>query len=470
MSEQSGKFDLNMEEVLEAWGVPDATREIIANALDEQALTETDEVEIYEDEQGRWHIRDYGRGLKHEHLTQSEDEEKLNSPDKVIGKFGVGLKDALATFHRNDVDVTIHSEHETITIEKAPKENFENIETLHGIIRPPQKDIQGTDVVLDGVSRGEIEEAKNNFLRFTDDELLEETRFGEVYASPEEEDSRIYVTGLKVAMEEKFLFSYNITNTTKTVRDALNRERSNVGRTAYSSRVKDVLQDCESKDVAQPLVDDFQSFASGTTHDEVGWKPIRLHAVKLLNQQENVVFATVDEQQEKRDLLDHAEREGRKVVTVPENIREEIEGERDETGEQIRSLDVYREEYNESFEYEWVEEEEMSEEELQVWELRHDILDLLHREPPVNEIRVSETIRMTEMGEMADGVWQREENRIVIRRNQLENPQEFAGTLLHEVAHPRSGGASDLTKRFEKALTRILGEVGVSAVQKNDSR
>jgi len=231
MSEQERKFDLNMEEVLEAWGVADATREVIANALDEQALTDTEEVEIYADEEERWHIRDYGRGLKYEHLTQSEDEEKLNNPDKVIGKFGVGLKDALATFHRNGVEVTIHSQHQTITVEKAPKEGFEEIETLHGIIRPPEKEIQGTDVVLDGISEEEIEEAKQNFLMFTEDELLEETRFGEVYATPEGEDSRIYVTGLRVATEENFLFSYNITNTTKKVRESLNRERSNVGRT-----------------------------------------------------------------------------------------------------------------------------------------------------------------------------------------------------------------------------------------------
>jgi hypothetical protein len=54
MSEQARKFDLNMEEVLEAWGVANATREVIANALDEQALTDTEEVEIYEDDEGRW--------------------------------------------------------------------------------------------------------------------------------------------------------------------------------------------------------------------------------------------------------------------------------------------------------------------------------------------------------------------------------------------------------------------------------
>lgn len=465
MSEQARKFDLNMEEVLEAWGVADATREVIANALDEQALTDTGEVEIYKDDEGKWHIRDYGRGLRHEHLTQNEDEEKLNNPDKVIGKFGVGLKDALATFYRNGVDITIHSKHETITVEKAPKADFEDIETLHGLIYSPERDIEGTDVVLDGITETQIDQAKSNFLRFTDDEVLEETKFGEVYATPAGEDSRIYVTGLKVATEENFLFSYNITKTTKQVRDALNRERSNVGRTAYSSRVKDILRECETTEVAQRLVDDFENFTDGTTHDEVNWKPIRLHAVKLLNARDDVVFATVDEQNSKADLLNSAIREGYRIVTVPENIRNEIQDEKDSEGNRLRDVGTYLEEYNESFEYDWVPEEEMTEDERKVWNRRDEIMDLLE-EPPVEEIRVSETIRMTERGEMANGVWNRNERRIVIRRQQLNSLRTFASTLLHEVAHPRSGGASDLTRRFEDALTGLLGELAESAIDK----
>lgn len=111
MSEQARKFDLNMEMVLEAWSVADATREVIANALDERALTETAAIEIAEDDDGRWHVWDYGRGLHHEHLTQNEDEEKLANPGLVIGKLGLGLKDEFATFYRIDIEVTIHSAH-----------------------------------------------------------------------------------------------------------------------------------------------------------------------------------------------------------------------------------------------------------------------------------------------------------------------------------------------------------------------
>src|SRR6266436_3174953 len=101
------RFDLNIEKILEGWETCHAIREIIANALDEQILSGTKDVQITQNGNGSWHIRDYGRGLKYEHLTQNENQEKLNNPSKVMGKFGVGLKDALATLNRRSIDVLL---------------------------------------------------------------------------------------------------------------------------------------------------------------------------------------------------------------------------------------------------------------------------------------------------------------------------------------------------------------------------
>ncbi|MGI0014938.1 MAG: ATP-binding protein, partial [Nitrososphaera sp.] len=96
------KFDLNIEKILEDWEIYHAIREVISNAIDEQILTQTKDIEIFKDSNKNWHVRDYGRGLNYEHLTQKENEEKLQN-SSVIGKFGIGLKDALATFDRKGV-------------------------------------------------------------------------------------------------------------------------------------------------------------------------------------------------------------------------------------------------------------------------------------------------------------------------------------------------------------------------------
>jgi len=82
-------FDLNIEEILADWEPYHAVREIIANALDEQIISNTKEIEIFKDAENRWHIKDFGRGLIRGHLTQKENNEKIKS-ENLIGKFGVG--------------------------------------------------------------------------------------------------------------------------------------------------------------------------------------------------------------------------------------------------------------------------------------------------------------------------------------------------------------------------------------------
>src|SRR5687767_7088354 len=96
-------FDLNIEKVLEFWEVSHAVRELIANALDERALSGTNPIEIIRLRDRTWRIRDFGRGLHHVHFTQNESPEKRRRESEVIGRFGVGLKDALAVLDRHGV-------------------------------------------------------------------------------------------------------------------------------------------------------------------------------------------------------------------------------------------------------------------------------------------------------------------------------------------------------------------------------
>ncbi len=227
-------FDLNIEKVLEGWEACHAIREVIANALDEQALTQTADVQISRTPDGAWHIRDFGRGLKYEHLTQNENEEKLKNPSKVVGKFGVGLKDALATFSRRDVDIRIRSRYGDITLGQIPKSGFTDVVTLHAIVHPAQdSSMLGTDVILRGITDDEIAKAKGFFLKFSGESVLDDTPYGQILQRNPVRNARIYITGMLVAEEENFAFSFNITSLTAAMRKALNRERTNVGRSVY---------------------------------------------------------------------------------------------------------------------------------------------------------------------------------------------------------------------------------------------
>src|SRR5579859_4037963 len=120
-------FDLNIEEVLENWEVEHALREVIANALDEQLISQSADIEIAKDRQGDWHVRDFGRGLRIEHFTLNENQEKLTALAGIIGKFGVGLKDAVATFYRRGITVLIRSRYGTFRLRQESKHGFSSI-------------------------------------------------------------------------------------------------------------------------------------------------------------------------------------------------------------------------------------------------------------------------------------------------------------------------------------------------------
>ena len=451
------KFDLNIEKVLEAWGIHDALREIIANAIDEQILSKTKDIKIFKKDR-KWYIKDFGRGLKYEHFTQNENKEKLNNSDKIIGKFGVGLKDALAVMDRHKITVKITSKNGDIILGYAPKEDFPDIKTLHAFFSSPSdKKFIGTSFIFEGLKDNDMKLAKDFFLKFSDEKLLEKTEYGQVLKRGKQK-ARIYIHGVRVSEEDNFLFSYNITSLTTKMKKALNRERTNVGRTAYTDRVKSILLECKEKEVAELLVNDLKRFDMGDIHDELNWIDVSVHACKLLNSQDKVIFLTPLELMDAKDMVHRAKDDGFKVITIPENIKEKIKGLKDLDGNPIRDLDEYTTEWNKSFEFKFVKEKNLTKKEKEIFDKKDNILKLIGGKPKkVKSILISETMRLDTMGyKEAVGIWEEHSGRVIIKRTQLKSLKTFTGTLLHEIAHATSG-ASDISGEFEDELTRYLG-------------
>jgi len=452
------KFDLNIEKILEDWEVYHAIREVIANAIDERLLTKTKDIQIYKDSKKRWHIRDFGRGLNYQHLTQKEDDEKLENPH-VIGKFGIGLKDAFATFDRKGVKVYVKSKHGEITLGRSQKHSFNDLVTLHACISPPSNpDLIGTDFILEGLIDEDVEKAKDLFLKFSGEKVLETTQYGQVLKK-RQKTGRIYINGVRVAEEENFLFCYNITSLTKSIRKALNRERTNVGRTAYSDRVKSIILSCKGKEVAKQLINDLKEYSTGEMHDEVKWLDVQEHAIKILNALEKVVFFTMDDLVYSKDMVDEARRSGYSVITIPDNLKQRIHGSTDISGKPILDMDQFYSEYHSSFKFEFVEINDLNPSEREIFNKTKKILEVVGKPKTVRSVKISKTMRKDLSSFIeATGVWEESTGTIIIKRDQLKNLENYCGTLLHEVAHALSG-ACDVTREFENQLSKMLGTI-----------
>jgi hypothetical protein len=321
--------------------------------------------------------------------------------------------------------------------------------------------------VLTGVTDEQVAEAKRLFLRYSDDQVLESTRYGQVLERPAGRDAgRVYVKGLLVAEEPNFLFSYNITDLNAPLRRALNRERTNVGRTAYADRVKKILVECATAEVARPLADDFAAFTSGRQHDELAWMDVALHACRVLQSQEKVLFVTAWQLAEGSPQLRYAQDDGYRLVTVPDDIARRLGSMTDLAGQPMVDLGRYRQEWNDSFTFTFVTPEEFTPAEREVFDQTGALLRLVGCRlgaGRVTRVLVSETMRLSEAGDMELGLWDELEGRIIVRRSELATVVRYAGTLLHEYTHANFGH-TDRTLEFESALSEVLGQVAARAV------
>jgi hypothetical protein len=456
-------FDLNIEEVLENWEVEHAIREVIANALDEQLLSATGDIQIRKDIKCYWHIRDFGRGLRIEHFTLNEDKEKLDSTLPIIGKFGVGLKDALATFHRRGVQVFIQSQNGIFRLREVSKHGFDNITTLHVEYDDVPQSITGTKFILNGITDTQMTKARSLFMRFAGEQVLDTTSYGEIMQR-RSETAKVYILGVLASEEPNFLFSYNITSLTEAMKKRLNRERLNVGRTTYTERVKTILKNTTSLKVQDELVDQVTRRAYGDQKDEMTWIEISQLALNLMHQKSKVAYVTEEELQTRPDLVGAAKSDGLQVVVITEQQKVKVETQATEGGPELRTLDVYAREFNESFQYRFVDPNALSNEEKAILQLTPRILALVSLIPPrAPQVRVSETMRVTATD--TEGVWDSTLQAIVVKRACLSSLTRYAGTLLHEAAHA-TRGAPDVSRLFEGVLTQYLGVLVAAALQR----
>ena len=455
-------FDLNVEKILDHWGVPEAVREVIANALDEQALSRTGEPQIVKRRDG-WHVTDFGRGLHYQHLTQNENPEKRRHADLVVGKFGVGLKDALATFYRRGIEVKVRSPSADISLQRAAKSNFADVKTLHAVISPPSEPKRrGTDFVLNGLTDRDMGAARDYFLRFAGDEELERTEYGSILRRRPEEPARIYVKGVRVALEDQFLFSYNITSTTAQLQRALNRERSNVGRSAYQDRVKAILLKARSDAVAEQLAGDLTRIQTGANHDEITWLDVQEQAVRILATKGKTVFVTSQQMFTMGATIMEARADGYKVHVIPDRLLARLSKVRDLDGKPILDIGGFIQVWNASFQFDFVDPAKLNKGERESWSILPELLRLAgDHAKRVKEIRISSTMRLDEGAYETEGVW--DSPNIVVKRSVLDSRRHFARVLLHEIAHA-SSNANHGSLLFMAAIDDLAGLAAVAAL------
>jgi len=303
-----------------------------------------------------------------------------------------------------------------------------------------------------------METAKGFFLEYSQNEILDRTPFGDILSKGVV--PRVYVNGMHVADDEGLTFSYNITKPTKALKSALNRERTNVGRSAYKERVEKILSASKSKNVVAELGARFTDTDGEHSDggDELKWSGAALGVVKALveDNPDDVVVVTVSEMEKNPDEIATARESGKKIAVVPKELKKKI----DKALPAATTMSSYKRKEHAGYDLKFVPPEELSENERNIFDMTDDIFLVIGGRPGnVVDVKVSEDISNSFVGSGNTlGLWCPADGRIVVRRDALESFGRYAGVLLHETAHATSG-AGDRTRDFENELTRLTGEL-----------
>lgn len=220
---------------------------------------------------------------------------------------------------------------------------------------------------------------------------------------------------------------------------------------------------CKEESVISRLVDDLQQYNSGLRHDELSWNDVAMYASRKIGDfKKNVVFVTSDTAISTPSIIDDMKTKGYEPIVVPEILVNKIDDYNQGTEEDSTSImttNKFISDIAEKKKYRFIEEAKLSPVERDVYSKMADILNLIGGKPyNVKQIKISETIYESEIFTETVGLWDATEGIIVIKRGQLKSLQSFAGTLIHECMHAKSG-EDDVSRGFEVALTDIIGVI-----------
>lgn len=328
-------IDLNIgENYLNDWEVYYALREIIANALDEQ---NDGQIEVIEKSEDEYIIRDFGSGLKIENFIMMGSNKATKN--NVIGKFGVGLKDALGVLINNDIEVEIMTAKSTFELNMKEKSQTTKIKTLHVYIYENIKnDFKGTEFSLKKCKREYIEQAKNEFLIYKGNKVkvIEETHYGDILEK-ENSNADIYINGMKISEDNNLVFSYNIKNVSSKLKKGINRERKYVSREAYREDIKKIIEKSRKTFILDTFEKQLKRTCSDNSYSEIKWNTVLISTSNyIINKykHKNVRFIGNEDIQENKELYDLlCKSKDTELINVSQKIKKDIEKHRKEIKE-----------------------------------------------------------------------------------------------------------------------------------------
>ncbi|ALA30500.1 ATP-binding protein [Mycoplasmoides pneumoniae] len=441
-------LDLNIKSILADWEIADAIRELIANAIDEHRLSNT-AFPVIELQKGFLNsslvIKDYGRGIKSNHFIQNESREKVQS-EKTIGKFGIGLKDAIAVLFRHNVKVSFTSSEGTFTPVERMKEGMKDgTKTIQITVDETKKIDKGTDILISKISRSDYEKAIAIFLELrTGYQKLASSKKGDIYRS--ENGSEIFLNGMKIGTDENFLFSYDIKEPNKKLQKSLNRERKTLSRDSYRDNIISILKSSINKNtqtLINQLIDNRDQFETGE------WSFIDVKKLVMQNTNRKILWTS----NESSDIAapayqTWAQEEGYEIISIGSSQYQSMENDAEFKS---YTLNDFGDRFVNEFQTEEVPFHKLTEIEKDNWNwVMAKVKELTRVWSNWKNLYKHYEFSIIKKHPNAEGL--HSNGRIQIVRKILNERSHLFNTIMHEICHATSF-SPDVSQRFEQGLT-----------------
>lgn len=323
--------------------------------------------------------------------------------------------------------------------------------------------IESGKIIFNDLDEKFLEKLKYFIKDLSNEKVIESNFEGEVIERNDK--SKIYVKGILVAEEDNLLYSYNIKNPTKNMIKKLENLDLPFKKTAFVYKLKNILLLCENTEIAMKLANEIIN--SENIHDEIRWKDVQIHALKLLNALNNYLFITKKEIIQYNHLLENAKNSGYKIIEIPEEIKEELLNERDILGNKINTIQNYFEKYSKNFVFEIIDEKKLSEKEKENFQSLKKFLSTIDK-----DINVLISNNMLERID-SKSFYYIKDNNIYLKRDVL-NSFDFTLKVVIEaiskILYPSYSTKDAILSLFVKHLSETkIKETHVSKVESKNS-
>ncbi|MBU3134391.1 ATP-binding protein [Clostridium gasigenes] len=292
------------EKYLTNWEIYHALRELIANALDVVG-NDPKKVKIYRDSKNRLCIKDEGNGIKPENFKLEES--KSDNANR-IGKFGVGLKDAIGVLKSRGKEIEI----QTNLYKYEFKYNESAVgNVIHIHIKEHRINIKGTKIIISNIAAKDEELAKNEFIIYSRISPIFSNKFGDII---EEDEKSLYYNGVRICKieGEYFKFSYNINGNINKIDDGLNRERRYVSRSICTKAIQNIINN-SSEEVLEKFLDTL-SYEDKGRSVELTWESCFIKVVNWGSQKRKLCLVTDHDIENHKEEYNQINRELDRVI------------------------------------------------------------------------------------------------------------------------------------------------------------